>query len=93
MQEVAKCFHSPIRSKSHFLDTIKIYDGCSCSHVMTLAQVVRISQLNLPAMSRSQAGEAGISFVHESGPTPLCYKTHTRGFQGLVQDGILFQIP
>lgn len=75
MQEVAKCLHSPILSKRGFLAIIKIYDGCSIGHIVTLGQALTISQLN--PLSRCWAVEVGIGFVHESGPTSLLYRTHT----------------
>lgn len=57
--------HSPILLKSYFLVLIKIYDGCSISHVMTLVQALRVSQQK-PVISRSHPIRAGIGFMHVS---------------------------
>ena len=103
MQEVAKCLCSPILSKSCFLAIIKIYDGCSTNHIITLPRYWDFSQLNLTVMNRSYVVEAGIGCLHLNENHLLSFIghtyvhkqvwVHTWGLQGIVPTGILLQTP
>lgn len=47
MQEVAKCLHPPIQSRSCLFAIIKIYDSCPSSHLATQVKTLRISWYSL----------------------------------------------